>query len=219
MAEGTSTFKGLAVPLSGESEIKQITAATDMLTLTGATSMSGDFLVMQDVDGTEVNAFYSDGRIMNTIVHDSDMNTATGVTYMEGVHFGTTVTANSGGSDALSCVLQHNSTTWTNAGQIYVAEFWLGGGASAGMTGGRTAVLNLIIDHDTSYAQVDAATSYINFTADDALIPAFFTLTGETADGAGGCFIANVAPASTHALRIYVANTAYYLMCTTCVNS
>lgn len=34
MAEGTETYKGLAVPLVGESEIKQVTAATDILTLT-----------------------------------------------------------------------------------------------------------------------------------------------------------------------------------------
>lgn len=58
MPEGTNTWKGLAVPLCGESEVKQITAANDILTLTGATSMSGDFLVCQTSTGTE--KFYVD---------------------------------------------------------------------------------------------------------------------------------------------------------------
>lgn len=53
MAEGNKTYKGLAVPLNGESEIKQTTAAADILTLTGATSQAGDFLVAQNSSGTE----------------------------------------------------------------------------------------------------------------------------------------------------------------------
>jgi hypothetical protein len=53
MAEGTKTFMGLAVPLNGECEITQITAATDILTLTGNGSMSGDFIVAQTSAGTE----------------------------------------------------------------------------------------------------------------------------------------------------------------------
>jgi len=53
MAEGTSTYDGLAVPLSGESEITATTAANDILTLTGATSHTGDFIVCQDSAGTE----------------------------------------------------------------------------------------------------------------------------------------------------------------------
>lgn len=45
MATGTSTYKGLAVPLHGEVELKQDTLATDFVTLTGDSSISGDFLV------------------------------------------------------------------------------------------------------------------------------------------------------------------------------
>lgn len=54
MAEGNKTYRGLAVPLRGESEIFQITAATDILTLTAATGATGDFLVAQTVGGGEV---------------------------------------------------------------------------------------------------------------------------------------------------------------------
>jgi hypothetical protein len=54
MAEGTGTYNGLGVPILGESEITQQTAATDIVTLTGATSQTGDFLVCQIAAGTEV---------------------------------------------------------------------------------------------------------------------------------------------------------------------
>lgn len=53
MAEGTSTYKGLAVPLNGEAEIQQINAATDVLTLTRKSGGTGDMVVIQDADGTE----------------------------------------------------------------------------------------------------------------------------------------------------------------------
>ena len=54
MTEGTTTYNGLGVPLYGESEIKQQTAATDLVTLTGAASISGDFLVCQNSTGAEL---------------------------------------------------------------------------------------------------------------------------------------------------------------------
>ena len=66
MATGTSTWKGLAVPLNGESNIEQITAADDILTITGASSQTGDFIVFENSSGTEV--FYVDvsGNIVTT---------------------------------------------------------------------------------------------------------------------------------------------------------
>jgi hypothetical protein len=72
------------------------------------------------------------------------------------------------------------------------------------------------VNHDSSYGQVDAATSYINFTAVDALVPAFFTITGETVGGSGGCIKAYAADASTQGLRIYIANAVYYIMISSC---
>ena len=53
MAEGLSTYDGLAVPLSGEAEIKGTTAALDMLTVTGASSHTGDYYVGQTSSGVE----------------------------------------------------------------------------------------------------------------------------------------------------------------------
>jgi hypothetical protein len=68
MAEGTKTFHGLAVPLLGESEIQQQTAATDILSLTGASAMSGDFVVLQDSSGTELFVVGAKGEISGKIV-------------------------------------------------------------------------------------------------------------------------------------------------------
>lgn len=63
MAEGNKTYKGLAVPLYGESEIKQVTAATDIITLTAASGATGDFLVAQTVGGGEVFVVDADGDV------------------------------------------------------------------------------------------------------------------------------------------------------------
>jgi hypothetical protein len=79
MAEGTTTYDGLAVPLSGESEITQTTAATDILTITGTTSQTGDFLVCQDVDGTENLVISSSGLVTSAVGMAMTSITATGV--------------------------------------------------------------------------------------------------------------------------------------------
>jgi len=48
MATGTRTFKGLGCPLNGEFEVKQITLGTDIVTIRGVASQSGDFLVCRN---------------------------------------------------------------------------------------------------------------------------------------------------------------------------
>jgi len=63
MAEGTDTYNGLAVPLFGDFEIKQRTAATDIMTITGASSQTGDFIVAKAA-GTEVFSVEDSGRIV-----------------------------------------------------------------------------------------------------------------------------------------------------------
>ena len=63
MTAGTDSYKGLGVPLLGDFEIKQRTAATDMMTLTGATSQTGDFIVAQIAAGTEVFVVEDSGKV------------------------------------------------------------------------------------------------------------------------------------------------------------
>lgn len=58
-----STWMGRAVPLNGESQIYQLTAANDILTLTKVTSGTGDFLVLENNSGTELVVIESDGDV------------------------------------------------------------------------------------------------------------------------------------------------------------
>ena len=70
MATGTNTYDGMADPLFGESEIKQQTAATDLFTLTGASSMTGDYVVMRTSAGVEeivFNGVSSSGSVGITV--------------------------------------------------------------------------------------------------------------------------------------------------------
>jgi len=86
MAEGSDSFKGLGVPLFGDFEIKQRTAATDMMTLTGASGQTGDFIVCQNSSGTELFVVDSDGALdlsaTNLIIQLEQFTTApsTGLT-------------------------------------------------------------------------------------------------------------------------------------------
>ena len=69
MAEGNDTYYGLAVPLHGESEIKQTPGdeAIDILTITGSTgTQTGDFIVCQSGAGTEAFVVSSSGLITTT---------------------------------------------------------------------------------------------------------------------------------------------------------
>jgi hypothetical protein len=78
MATGTSTYMGLAMPLNGESQITGQTAATDILTITGASSQSGDYLVIENSAGTELFVINSDGDIAIITNFDDDVNMTSG---------------------------------------------------------------------------------------------------------------------------------------------
>ncbi len=61
MTVGTCVGPQGVVPLQGESEIKQITVGTDILTITGAASQTGDYLVCRNSADTEFFALTSSG--------------------------------------------------------------------------------------------------------------------------------------------------------------
>lgn len=63
MAEGTDTYKGLAVPLFGDFEIRQRTAATDIMSITAASGATGDFIVCQTVGGGELFVVDASGAL------------------------------------------------------------------------------------------------------------------------------------------------------------
>ena len=81
MTTGKGTYNGLAVPINGESEIVQQTAATDILTLTGASGQSGDFLVCRSSAGVEKVSIDSDG--------DTTLNSLSLASYINKMVLGT----------------------------------------------------------------------------------------------------------------------------------
>ena len=60
MATGTDSFMGKAMPIVGNATLTGETAADDILTITGASSQSGDYLVIENSSGTEL--FYIDSN-------------------------------------------------------------------------------------------------------------------------------------------------------------
>lgn len=62
MAEGIGTWN-IGVPRLGEYEQQQQNPTKDMVTLTGSTGQTGDFMVAQDSDGTEVFVLSSSGNV------------------------------------------------------------------------------------------------------------------------------------------------------------
>lgn len=66
MAEGTRTWDGMAVPLLGESEIKQQDVTADVLTITLGTAATGDAFVVQNVSGTELFVIGPAGELTTT---------------------------------------------------------------------------------------------------------------------------------------------------------
>jgi hypothetical protein len=63
MTKGKEVYNGLAVPLFGEFELKQRTAATDIMTISGASGQTGDFIVAATA-GTEVFSVEDSGRVV-----------------------------------------------------------------------------------------------------------------------------------------------------------
>lgn len=83
MATGTNTFMGKAVPIDGESQITAITAANDILTLTGATSHTGDFFVCENSTGAELFVIDVSGNMTTAGAFQISSSATTGAVMIE----------------------------------------------------------------------------------------------------------------------------------------
>lgn len=203
MAEGNSTFKGLAVPLQGESEITQITAATDMITLTGASSQQGDFMVMQSSAGTERVWINADGCI-----YSRGVNELTGAAYL-GLDARGTVPADGTGTFYATVGGRLTTTLAVGAGSQQYALY----GAlyqTVADAGGRAHPLCLYYN-TTAPNTAAGAGSFIYFVEASSPIPYFFTIGGMAADESGGCFKTATNTVIDHALKIDIDQTTYYI--------
>lgn len=203
MTEGINTFKGLAVPLNGESEIKQLHIAYDMLTLTSYASNTSDFLVLQDSDGTE--CFAIDYRGVTDLVV-----TATSTVYAFDVRLASSSTTGSNVAGNFQNVLGAVSI---NGAQCFGLRVHLDTSSAVSMGGGREAALCLYmkgwtsaLGHGHSMIVVDDAGTKVNslFNFLNIGTCAGMIVEGPT-DGVG-----------THAIRVYIAEVPYYIMITSC---
>ena len=201
MPEGVMTYDGLAAPLYGEYEQTQQTAATDMVTFTGASSQSGDFLVMQTSAGTERVWINADGCIYTR-----------GASVTDDAYVGL---------DARGVVDAASDGEWhaTIGGRLTTAQVHDGGTQEYALygavyhtgtnTGGRTHVLGLYFSI-TNATTGAGACSFIYFV-EAGSIPYFITLGGFTVDESGGCFVTATNATIDHALKIDIDGTTYYI--------
>ena len=66
MAAGTLTYMGLALPAYGEATMKQVTGATDILTIEAGNGLTGDFLVLRTSTATERLVVEDGGNVVMT---------------------------------------------------------------------------------------------------------------------------------------------------------
>ena len=201
MAEGNSTYRGLAVPLSGESEITQLTAANDILTLTGATSMAGDFLVCQDVDGSEIAFIMSTGQMRMNVTTTAtafalDIRSAMSATtgWNGGLNVENTVEVESGSTQTTAIRACLNST-----GHV--------------VGSGRVSAMTLYWKVDSSAP--GAMRSYLHADCDSGA-PVFLSLGANNTEDAS-CWTATGGwGIATRGLRMYQGTDVYYIMVTSC---
>ena len=214
MTTGNSAWNGLGMGLNGEYEMTQQALATDLFTLTGASSMSGDFFVCRSSTPTELMWINSKGAIYSRATADTSGNAYVGID-CRGEAAGTPGFVATSGFR-----LTHSSTT-AGGWQLYPIMAYFVGDTGCDLTGGRATGINIAFNISTGYTgQNYKNMSFINFSDSStaAKVPALFTFPGMTT--ANDIFDANVCTASTHSLKISIGdgagNTAYYIMLTTC---
>ena len=138
MAEGNSTYEGLAAPLYGEYEQTQTTVGNDMVTLTGKSSMTGDFLVCQTSAGAEVFVVDVDGAltVASSLSGTQQSLTVSATTMIAGLNV---VVSSTGALNALGTaeVAVTGVTVSPDSDAIMNAAFAYAGGSTAT---GNTAI-------------------------------------------------------------------------------
>lgn len=140
MAEGTKTYKGLAVPLYGESEIQQQDSATDILTITGASAQLGDFLVCQNSSGTEQFVVDKDG---NTSLAGKIEKMVITTVALASLASNASATVALTGLATNNVVMIFPTAATTTAGQPMV---WVAGANSLGYGAGGTATAAMTVN-------------------------------------------------------------------------
>lgn len=214
MTTGSSSWDGLGMGLNGEYEMTQQVAATDFLTLTAASGITGDFLVLRDSSDSELFWINSKGAIYSRAAGDTSGNAYVGIDCR-----GNAASGGTAGFVATSGFRLTDYSDETGGWQLYPIMAYFVGASCATCYGGRVAGINIAFNMASDYDGVSAGnTSFINFSDSSTKnVPSLFTFPGMTT--ASDIFDANVTTASTHSLKIHVGSpgTDYYILLTTCV--
>lgn len=124
MAEGSETWEGGAVPLFGEAEIQAQTAANDILTLTGASSHTGDFMVMQNSTGTEYLVFNQLSSSANNAI--TIKVTSTGALAANASVNANAILVQASSKSVINAVVMYDSVGAVTSGQVNTAAAFLG---------------------------------------------------------------------------------------------
>jgi len=215
MATGKNRTRDLGLPLNGEYQQTQLVAANDMATLTGATDMSADYLVCEDVDGTEQLYINYLGAIY---IRNEITDTAGTGAYM-GIDARTTINDGIAGTWYAGCGfrLTNDQTSDVTTAQFYAGNFHYIGGAAGSHQSGRMAVINLINNMSTGYDSPEFDnTAFINISdAGNIEIPSLITMP-DTGESSGGCFTARASITGTHGISIAMGGTQYYIVVAEC---
>ena len=202
MAEGTKTYEGLSVPLYGESEIQQQTAATDILTFTGAASQTGDFIVAQNSTGAELFVVSSSGLITSAVgISATGLTVTVASTGVNGI----TVNVTSTGAFADGTAL----------------------GSALYVVGSSKSVLNSVITYVSTSTGGEVGTCNAFLTAHGSKAPSYLLSVGASAAGTGAAgangFFTPVgtrtylsAPSTAipiGTIKILAGSKAYYIPC------
>ena len=226
MTTGTGTYKGLAVPLFGDFEMKQGTAGTDHMTLTSVANNTASNI--QTIHQTATSAITS-GYLQGSYVDLKLGGGATGGLGVQGNAFATDIT------------LSGTVTAWVTGLYVYVCEGTAAVPTDPAQMDGVMVFFDTLGAGNFSYragfhAASQEATSYV--AALDAAFmcecsgaagtwgaflgglgisaPEYF-LEWQTAPGDTRMFVAGYAPTAVSGigLRCYVNGTAYVIMLNT----
>jgi len=105
-------------------------------------------------------------------------------------------------------------TSAVTGGQQYALRAHFDGSSATTIGGGREACLALYMNANSSAG----GSSHSMIVVDDAGSDVQAFISFVNIGTSGGMIVANAAADATHGIRIYIDSTAYYIMCTTCVD-
>ena len=157
MAAGTDSWAGQAVPLTGNSEIISNDATTDVLTITGASAQTGDFIVCRSSAGVEAFVVNSTGAEVRAI-------SMTGAAHVRAFNIAVTEATTASSGYNASFVYEVTNTgamtpteysagrfnlmldTGTKTGVFYALKAKVGTNSAATLTGAQVNGLGISLD-------------------------------------------------------------------------